>query len=78
MTSDQNRPEHIHMPGDGRGPRVVHLYGQRISHVVYADTQHGICRHLLQPLEIDPETNEFKWLELHGRVEVKPMEVVAP
>jgi len=35
--------EHIHVPGDGRGRRIVFVNGRQIPDVFYADTQKGIA-----------------------------------
>lgn len=43
---------HIHTPSDGRGGRYVFVNGNKIDHVIYADTKKGIVKYHPHPIRI--------------------------
>lgn len=61
--------EHIHTPHDGRGLRDVFVNGNRIDHVVWADTRKGVVWFMPAPVRVT-RAGEVYARRLRGQVEV--------
>lgn len=65
--------DHIHVRGDGRGPRQVYLNGKPIMQVVFADTRKGVVRFHDRPAKVHKHGKRFIERTRHGLVEVRPL-----
>ncbi|WP_296257780.1 MULTISPECIES: hypothetical protein [unclassified Pseudomonas] len=74
--ADYFRQEHVHTPGDGRGPRHVFIDGAECSDVTYADTKLGIAVIATHPLRVLPGTDYIDETVVMGDVRVEPKEAV--
>lgn len=63
--------DHIHIAGDGRGPREVLLNGKPLANVVYADTRNGVVRHHDQPPKVHKHKKRLIERTRRGLVEVR-------
>jgi hypothetical protein len=67
--------EHIHVPGDGRGARLVYVDGELVKQVVYADTKSGVVRFHGDIPTRAPDGVHWVEHERRGTVEVKFIDV---
>ena len=61
----KTKPEWVHEPDDGRGPREVFVDGVKVHRCVYADTRRGFARFL---------TDGLRHEIVRGQVQVRPRE----
>lgn len=66
--------DHIHIPGDGRGPREVLLNGKPLKHVVYANTRDGVVRCHDNPPKVHKHGKRMIERTRRGMVEVRFIE----
>ncbi len=62
---------HIHTPSDGRGGRYVFVNGNKIDHVIYADTKKGIVKYHPHPIRIKKGSDFVYTRILKGLVTVE-------
>lgn len=75
MAGGVMRREHVHVPGDGRGPRQVYVDGRPVMRVVYADTRRGIVRYYDDPPKMDKRRKRIIVRTRRGVVTVEPIPV---
>ncbi|MBA1200467.1 hypothetical protein G7009_01445 [Pseudomonas capeferrum] len=63
--------EHVHIAGDGRGPRLAFIDGIECNYVCYADTVLGIAVVAVQPFQVMPGTDYIDQIVLMGDVRIE-------
>lgn len=63
----------VHVPGDGRGNRMVRLDGKPIFNCVYANERKGKVRVIPLPIRLHKHRKRVITRTLYGEVKVTPL-----
>lgn len=64
--------QHVHVPDDGRGQRLVFVNGREIKKVFYADTKRGVVDAYREPLKLHKYRKRALTRRYRGHVTVVP------